>query len=461
MATITTLNPATGEHLQSYEQMSPDEALAVLATAHRAWGDWRRTPVAGRAALFVDLAAVLREAQEEYARLMTLEMGKPLAEARGEVEKCAWLCEHYAAHAPDWLADEEVSADGLRHRVVYQPLGVVLSVMPWNYPFWQALRFAVPTLAAGNASLLKHASNVTGCALAIADAFERAGFPAGLFATVVVDHATVAELIARDEVQGVSLTGSTGAGERIAELAGRHLKKVVLELGGSDPFIVLADADIDFAARGAVAGRMLCTGQSCIASKRFIVVREVAEAFAARFAEFMAELPVGDPLDPATRVGAIVNRQELETLEAQLAEAVDRGATVLTGGERRSGPGWFFPPTVVMGVTPDMRLAQEEVFGPIAPVLVVEDAEAAVALANASEFGLGGSVWTADVDRGEELARRLEAGTVFVNSIVKSDPRMPFGGVKKSGLGRELARWGLREFTNVQGVNVYTHGAGD
>jgi len=381
-----------------------------------------------------------------------------LTEALGEVEKCAWLCDHYAEHAPGWLADEEVAVDGLRHRVVYQPLGVVLSIMPWNYPFWQALRFGVPTLAAGNASLLKHASNVTGCGLAIAEAFARAGFPEGLFATVVADHGTVAELIARDEVRGVSLTGSTGAGERIAELAGRHLKKVVLELGGSDPFIVLEDADLDFAARGAVTGRMLCTGQSCIASKRFIVVREVADAFAERFAGLMSELRVGDPLDPATQVGTIVNRQELETLEAQLADAVDRGATVLTGGARLPGAGWFLPPTVVTGVTPDMRLAREEVFGPIAPVLVVEDAEEAVALANDSEFGLGGSVWTADIDRGEALARRLEAGTVFVNSFVKSDPRMPFGGVKKSGLGRELARFGLREFTNIQGVNVYAHG---
>ena len=458
MATVTTVNPATGEDLQTYGVMGRDEVMGILSAAQQAWLRWRDVSAGERARRLTDLAAVLRREKERYGRLMTLEMGKPLGEAIAEVEKCAWLCEHYAEHAPDWLADEEVAADGLRHRVVYQPLGVVLSIMPWNYPFWQALRCAVPALAAGNASLLKHASNVTGCALLIEEAFRQAGFPEGLFATVVADHATVADLIARDEVRGVSLTGSTAAGERIAELAGRHLKKVVLELGGSDPFIVLEDCDLDFTARGAVTGRMVCTGQSCIASKRFIVVEEVAEAFAARFAELMAELVVGDPLDPDTQVGAVVNEQELATLEAQLADAVAGGATVLTGGKRLSGPGTFFPPTVVTGVAPGMRLAGEEVFGPIAPVLVVKDEEEAIVLANATEFGLGGSVWTADDARGERVARRLEAGTVFVNSFTKSDPRMPFGGVKKSGLGRELARFGLREFTNIQGVNVYRHG---
>jgi succinate-semialdehyde dehydrogenase/glutarate-semialdehyde dehydrogenase len=313
----------------------------------------------------------------------------------------------------------------------------------------------VPTLAAGNASLLKHASNVTGCGRAIEEAFAAAGFPPDLFRTVIADHETVAGLVARDEIRGVSLTGSTEVGARIAELAGRNLKKVVLELGGSDPFIVLEDADLEAAARGAVTGRMLCTGQSCIASKRFIVVREVAEAFADRFAQLMAELVVGDPLDPETQVGSIVNEQELAKLEDQLAEALGRGARLLTGGARLPRTGCFFPPTVVADVTPDMRLAREEVFGPIAPVLVVDDETAAVALANDSEFGLGGSVWTRDLARGERVARRLESGTVFVNSFTKSDPRMPFGGVKRSGLGRELGRFGLREFVNIKGVNVY------
>ena len=452
---ITTRNPATGETLHAYELMPRAEVLGILGAADRAYRSWRERPAAERASFLLPLASVLRSRSERYARLMSLEMGKPLAEALAEVEKCAALCEFYAERAPAWLADEPVAADGLEHRVVHQPLGVILSIMPWNYPFWQALRFAVPTLAAGNASLLKHASNVTGCGLAIEEALQAAGFPGGLFRTLVTDHATVAELIGRDEVRGVSLTGSTEVGARIAALAGSHLKKVVLELGGSDPFIVLEDADLEQAARGAVAGRMLCTGQSCIAAKRFIVVSAVAEAFSRRFAQLMGELRSGDPLDPATQVGAIVNEQELAALQAQLAEAVERGATVVTGGRRRPGPGCFLEPTVVLGVTADMRLAREEVFGPIAPVLVVADEEHAVALANDSEFGLGGSIWTRDLERGRRLARRLECGAVFVNHFTKSDPRMPFGGVKNSGLGRELARYGLLEFVNIKGVNIY------
>ncbi len=452
---ITTVNPATGEELRTYDLMPRRQVMALLGEADAAQRRWRLKSAAERAALLPRLAGVLREDADRYARLMTEEMGKPISEARAEVEKCAWLCEFYGEMAPRWLADEPVQADGLEHLVVYEPLGVVVSVMPWNYPFWQALRFGVPTLAAGNASLLKHASNVTGCGLAIEEAFARAGFPEGLFRTVVTDHQTVAELIGRDEVRGVSLTGSTEVGARVAELAGRHLKKVVLELGGSDPFIVLEDADLESTARGAVAGRMLCTGQSCIASKRFIVVREMAEAFSRRFAELMAELHVGDPLEERTRVGAIVNEKELAALEEQLAEAVGRGARVLTGGRRLPGPGFFLPPTVVVDVTPDMRLAKEEVFGPIAPILVVDDEDAAVDLANDSDFGLGGSVWTADLARGRRLARRIESGAVFVNHFTKSDPRMPFGGVKKSGLGRELARFGLHEFVNIKGINVY------
>ncbi len=339
--------------------------------------------------------------------------------------------------------------------MVYQPLGVVLSIMPWNYPYWQALRFGVPTLTAGNATILKHASNVTGCGLAIAELFTDAGFPAHLFQTVVTGHAGVEALMARPEIRGVSLTGSTRVGVRVAELAARSLKKVVLELGGSDPFIVLEDADLEQAVRGAVTGRMLCTGQSCIAAKRFLVARPLAAEFAERFAAAMASLVVGDPLDPATQVGAVVNAAEVAHLEELVADAVRQGARVLTGGGRLDRPGSFFAPTVLADVTADMRVMREEVFGPIAPVMACDDEDQAVALANATEFGLGGSVWTRDLARGEAVARRLECGTVFVNSIVKSDPRMPFGGVKMSGLGRELGRFGLREFVNIKGLNIY------
>lgn len=452
---VVTVNPATGERLAEYPHQDPAQVGAVLARAVASGREWARRTVAERTVLLPALATRIRARAPELARLMSLEMGKTITEARGEVEKCAWLCEVYAERSEAWLADTPMEADGLRHRVAYQPLGVILSIMPWNYPLWQAMRFGVPTLTAGNTSILKHASNVTGCGLAIAELFAEAGYPEGAFQTIVADHATVSGLIAHDDVRGLSLTGSVEAGRRVAELAGRHLKKVVLELGGSDPFIVLADADLDAAVRGAVAGRMLCTGQSCIAAKRFIVAREVVADFTARFAAAMAALPVGDPLDEATRVGAIVNEQEMQVLADQVDDAVQHGARLLTGGRRLDRPGCFFPPTVLADVTQNMAVWRDEVFGPIAPVMAVADDEQAVRLANDSVFGLGGCVWTRDLERGERLARRLESGTVFVNSITKSDPRMPFGGVKQSGLGRELSWHGLREFTNVQAVNVY------
>ncbi len=455
---IRITNPATEEILSRYQTMEAGEVYAIAGASHRAFVQWRQMTVAERAPYFVQLAGVLRKYREDWARLITLEMGKTIAESRAEVEKCAWMSEVYAQNAEAWLADEEVEADGLKHRVVYQPLGVILSIMPWNYPFWQALRFAVPGLLAGNTSLLKHASNVTGCALAIEESFRLAGFPENVFRTIVPDYETVGDLIGADVIQGVSLTGSAEVGRHIAAAAGRALKKVVLELGGSDPFIVLDDVDLDFTVQGAVAGRMVAAGQSCIASKRFLVHESVAEEFAALFADRMGQLVTGDPLNEATQVGAIVNESALVELEGQLADAVERGAKILCGGRRREGTGFFFEPTVVMGVTPEMRLAREEVFGPIAPILAVPDDDAAVALANASEFGLGGSVWTRNLERGESIARRVESGTLFVNSFTKSDPRMPFGGIKNSGLGRELSHFGLREFTNIKGLNVYKHG---
>jgi succinate-semialdehyde dehydrogenase/glutarate-semialdehyde dehydrogenase len=364
----------------------------------------------------------------------------------------------YADNGEAWLQEERVEADGMEHHVVFEPLGVILSIMPWNYPFWQALRFAVPGVLAGNTSILKHASNVPQCAFAIEDAFTRAGFPEHVFTTVLADHHGVAALISSDLIRGVSLTGSTGAGARIAEEAGSNLKKVVLELGGSDPFIVLDDADVEFAARNAAKGRMLNTGQSCIAAKRFIVMRSAASAFSKRFADIMSSLIIGDPMDPKTQVGAIVSEEALTELMSQLEQAVESGATVLTGGKRVERPGFFLEPTVVTDTTKDMLIVNQEVFGPIAPIIVVENEDEAVSVANASEFGLGGSVWTRDLKRGANIARRLESGTVFVNSIVKSDPRMPFGGVKKSGIGRELSKYGLREFVNIKGLNIYSHG---
>ncbi|MBN2431999.1 MAG: NAD-dependent succinate-semialdehyde dehydrogenase [Acidobacteria bacterium] len=452
-----TVNPATEEVIREYSTMDGQQVGRILGCTRQAWEHWRRTSVEERAAHVRRLGEVLRRNRDDYAPLMTQEMGKPITEARAEVEKCAWLCDVYAENGPQWLADEMVEADGELHQVVYQPLGVILSIMPWNYPFWQALRFAVPTLLAGNTSLLKHASNVTGCALVIEELFRDAGFPDDVFRTILADHKTVQALIADNVIRGVSLTGSTAAGRRIGQWAGRHLKKVVLELGGSDPFIVLDDADPEVAARNAVTGRTLNTGQSCIAAKRFIVMESLLEPFVRHFAARMEQLVVGDPMAEETRIGPLVNAAAREEIEDQLARSVAMGAQVLTGGRRPPRKGYFLTPAVVTDVTPDMPVFREEVFGPVAPVIAVRSAEEALRLANASEFGLGGSVWTRDLERGIRLVRQVESGSVFVNSIVKSDPRMPFGGVKNSGLGRELARFGLHEFVNIKGLNVYRH----
>jgi succinate-semialdehyde dehydrogenase/glutarate-semialdehyde dehydrogenase len=454
---IKTINPATEEVIETYETMSPESVLEIARQSEEAFRLWRNRTVGERAPYLTALGAVLRRNIDEYARLITIEMGKPIAQSRAEVKKCAWLCDVYAEQAEEWLKEEAAVADGKEHFVTFEPLGVVLSIMPWNYPFWQALRFAVPAVVAGNTCILKHASNVPQCAFAIEAAFEEAGFPDNVFRTIVADHATVAALMGNDIVRGVSLTGSTDAGARIAEIAGQNLKKVVLELGGSDPFVVLEDADIDIAARNAVTGRMLSTGQSCIASKRMIVVEEIAAEFTIRFAKLMREVVVGDPMDEGTEAGAIVNERALIELEEQLRRSVDMGASLVAGGKRLDRKGFFLQPTVVTDVTIDMPVAREEVFGPIAPIIVVKDEDEAVAVANSTEFGLGGSVWTKDLQRGLRVARRIEAGTVFVNSIVKSDPRMPFGGIKKSGLGRELSKYGLREFVNIKGINIYEH----
>ncbi len=456
MASYQTINPATGDTLSSYDLLAPDAALAVLGQVHAAQAAWADLVPAGRAPYASRLAQVLRRHKGDWGRLMAQEMGKPITEAEAEVEKCAWLCDVYAEHAPGWLADEIVEADGVKHRVAYQPLGVVVSIMPWNFPFWQALRFGVPTLMAGNGSVLKHARNVSGCALAIEQAFREAGFPPHVFRSIIAGHEAVNALIADPRVAGVSLTGSTEVGRAVAAMAGQNLKKCVLELGGSDPFIVLADANLEAAVLGAVKGRTLNTGQSCIAAKRFLVEAPVAAEFTRRFATAMADLRVGDPLDPLTQVGAIVNEDELTTLLAQLGDSLAAGAKLVCGGKRLDRPGSFLEPAVVSDVTTDMRVWREEVFGPIAPVMPVANADEAIRLANASCFGLGGSVWTSDLARGEALARRLECGSAFVNSFVKSDPRMPFGGVKESGWGRELAWFGLREFTNVKGLNIYS-----
>jgi succinate-semialdehyde dehydrogenase/glutarate-semialdehyde dehydrogenase len=449
---ISAVNPATEDVIASFDAFGPDEVEMALAEAHDAYLEWRVRPIAERAVPMRALAALLRERADRYARLATLEMGKPIAEARAEIEKCAFGADHFAQNAARYLADEEIRANARRSIVAFQPLGVVLAVMPWNFPFWQVVRFAAPALMAGNGAVLKHASNVPQCALAIEEAFRDAGFPQGLLRTVLVSGSAIEPIIADDRIRAVTLTGSADTGSRIAELAGHALKKTVLELGGSDPFIVLADADIEAAATTAVRARNQNNGQSCIAAKRFVVVDSVAADFERRFAKGVEDLVIGDPMDPKTQVGPLARRDLLDTLERQVEQSVRAGARILTGGERVNGKGYFFTPTVLGNVTRDMAAFREETFGPVAAVVRVRDADEAVRVANDSAYGLGASIWTRDAAGGERLARRIEAGSVFVNGMVASDPRLPFGGIKRSGYGRELSAFGAREFTNIQTI---------
>ena len=449
---ISAVNPATEEVIASFDAFGPDEVEMALAEAQDAFLDWRERPIAERAVPMRALARVLRERSERYARLATLEMGKPITEAKAEIEKCAFGADHFAQNAARYLADEEIRANARRSIVAFQPLGVVLAVMPWNFPFWQVIRFAAPALMAGNAAVLKHASNVPQCALAIEEAFRDAGFPQGLLRAILVSGSAVEPLIADDRIRAVTLTGSSDTGSRIAELAGRALKKTVLELGGSDPFIVLGDADLQLAATTAVRARNQNNGQSCIAAKRFVVVESIADEFERRFARGVEDLVVGDPIDPKTQIGPLARRDLLDTLERQVDESVRVGARVLTGGERIAGRGYYFRPTVLTRVTRDMAAFREETFGPAAAVIRVRDADEAVIVANDSAYGLGASIWTRDAALGERLAREIESGSVFVNGMVASDPRLPFGGIKRSGYGRELSAFGAREFTNIQTI---------
>ena len=451
---LQSVNPVTGAVLESFEETSPGELDRIIERADAASRDWRRVPVAGRAERLRAAARILRERKDAYARTMALEMGKPLAQGTAEAEKCAWACDYYAEQAAAMLADEPRETDAARSYVRFDAIGPVLAIMPWNFPFWQVFRFAAPALAAGNAGILKHAPNVSRCALEIEQLLREAGFPDGLFRAVLLPNEAVAPVIADPRICAVTLTGSDRAGSQVAQQAGRHLKKSVLELGGSDPFIVLADANLDEAARTAAEARLLNSGQSCIAAKRFIVVEPVFDRFLERFVAAVAARRLGDPLAPGTEVGPQARADLRANLQRQVEESVRRGAKLVLGGSVPEGPGFFYPPSVLTAVENGMPAFDEEVFGPVAAVIRVRDDADAVRVANASPYGLGAAVWTEDRERGERLAAELEVGSVFVNGLVKSDPRLPFGGVKRSGYGRELSEFGLREFVNVKSVWV-------
>jgi len=450
---IVSINPYTEEVMKKYPVMSTVELNGQAGRSREAFLKWRDVPVADRAASLTKLAAVLRAEKRRYAELITSEMGKPIKEALAEVEKCAVLADYYAGNAVSFLMPEEIKTEARKSYVTFQPLGVVLAVMPWNFPFWQAFRFGVPAVTAGNVVLLKHASNVPQTALAIEEAFTKAGFPDDVFRTVLIDVQETLRLIDDDLVDAVSLTGSNRAGEEIGAHAGRRIKKVVLELGGSDPYIVLDDADVEKAGRMAANARMVNTGQSCIAAKRFIVMDKVADEFLKHFIVRLNEMKLGDPMDEATDIGTVARKDILDGLKEQLRDAKAKGARVLMSGQTFT-QGLFFTPCVVINTKPTMKVLTEEVFGPIAPIIVVKNEDEAVKAANHTEYGLGASIWSRNIDRAERLAARIDAGTVTINDMVKSDPRLPFGGVKKSGIGRELSHFGLKEFVNVKTIVV-------
>jgi succinate-semialdehyde dehydrogenase / glutarate-semialdehyde dehydrogenase len=449
---MRSVNPANGEVLEAYPMLSDRELEASLARADEAFRDYRKIPLEQRRIWLEEAAAILDGQKRRWAELMTLEMGKPIKGAVAEVEKCASVCRYYAAHGAEFLTDEPVEAAASRSWVAYQPIGPVLAVMPWNFPFWQVFRFAAPALMAGNVGLLKHASNVPGCALAIQEVFLRAGFPEGVFQTLLIGSGAVEKVVADHRVRAATLTGSEGAGSAVAASAGKVLKKTVLELGGSDPFIVMPSADLDAAVVTAVQARNINNGQSCIASKRFIVHSAIAGAFIDGFVARTKALVVGDPLEEATDVGPLATESIRDELADQVERSVAAGARVRTGGYIPERAGWYYTPTVLTDLDGDNVAACEETFGPVAAVLVVGSVDEAIELANATEFGLGASVWTRESSEVDRFVAEVEAGCMAINRMVASDPRLPFGGVKKSGYGRELGRWGMHEFLNIKAV---------
>ncbi len=448
---LTSIHPFNQSIVGEFEELDPQGIRKKLENASTAYSHWKRTTFARRRDCMLRAAGVLRKNKEEYARIITWEMGKVISEARLEVEKCAAGCDYFAEHAEGFLADEVIHTEARKSMVTYAPTGAILAVMPWNFPFWQVIRFAAPALMAGNVGLLKHASNVSQCSMTLEKIFLEAGFPDGVFQSLVINNDAIESIIQSPIVQGVALTGSEFAGSRVGSLAGKYIKKSVLELGGSDPFIVLADADLELAARIATQSRMQNAGQSCIAAKRFIVVKSVRDEFVNYFVNNIRALTQGDPFDAAVTTGPLARIDLAESLEVQLNASIDQGARLVHGGQRQDAN---FQPALLDNVAPGMRAFDEETFGPLAAVIPAASDEEAIALANASPFGLGASVWTRDLEKGEKMAREIESGSVFVNALMKSDARLPFGGIKKSGYGRELSEAGIKEFVNMKSISI-------
>ena len=452
---IASINPTTGQQLKIFPTLSDDVLKAKIIESGRVFQDYRHTSWTQRSQWLHRAASLLRDDRQsfEWAKLMTLEMGKPIEQAIAEIQKCAGVCDYYAEHGAEFLAPEVVATDASQSRIEYQPLGTILAVMPWNFPFWQVFRFAAPTLMAGNVALLKHASNVPQCAIAIEEIFLQAGFPPGVFQTLLVSADRVESVIRSPQVKAATLTGSEPAGVSLAQTAGSVLKKTVLELGGSDPFIVTTSADLDEAVAVGVKARLLNNGQSCIAAKRFIVLDAIADNFTTKFVEAFSQLQIGDPLESATDVGPLATLAGLEQIDRQVQDSIAGGAECLIGGKPWSGlPGFFYEPTILKNIPPTCATYRAEFFGPVALLFTVPDLDAAIALTNDSPFGLGASAWTQDLAEQDRLIRELEAGSVFINGMVKSDPRLPFGGIKRSGYGRELGRPGILEFVNIKTI---------
>ncbi|MFH1197494.1 MAG: NAD-dependent succinate-semialdehyde dehydrogenase [bacterium] len=451
---IQSINPTNGKLIKSFNEINLSEVHKIIENTNQAFLKWREVPIAARCKLLKSAADVLLKNKNQYAEAMTLEMGKPITQAIAEVEKCALVCNYYSKNAEKILANEVIKTDASESYVCFDPLGIILAVMPWNFPFWQVFRFAAPALAAGNVGLLKHASNVPMCALAIEDVFRQAGFPEYVFKTLLIGSSLVDEVVNHPFVKAATLTGSEPAGRSVASACGKLLKKTVMELGGSDPFIILADANLDEAVKVAVKARLLNNGQSCIAAKRFIVIQEVFNQFEKMFVTEMEKTKIGDPMNIATELGPIARKDLRIELHEQVKASISAGAKLLLGGKMIEGDGYFYPPTILSGVKKGMPAYEQEIFGPVATVIKARDEEDALRIANDTDFGLGASLWTSDIEKAKQLASRIEAGAVFINGMVKSDPRLPFGGIKTSGYGRELSHYGIKEFVNIKTVWV-------